>query len=170
MTQEEADEIFARLRFATNLSEVAKNVDVVIECVPEVLDLKRQVSKELDQICPSHTILASNTSSLSITEIGSLTKRQGKVVGIHFSNAAVLLRFYEIIRGFETSEETLDTIKELASKLERNINMVKDAPGHRPDDYVYKSIKRQEWLLKTYVRLKTSIKSQTMVWDTVEVL
>lgn len=129
MTQAEADEGYDRIKFTTDLKEAVKDVDVVLEAITEDMALKKQVFKELDEICAPHTILASNTSSLSITEIGSLTKRQDKVVGMHFANPVALLTFCEIIRGFNTSDETVAIAKELALKLKRDINVVKDAPG-----------------------------------------
>lgn len=129
ITQAEADKVYARIKFTTDLKEALKDADVVIEAVTEDMGLKKQLFKELDEICPSHTILASNTSSLSITEIGSLTKRQDKVVGMHFANPVTLLTFCEVIRGFNTSEETVATIKDLAVKFKRDFNVVRDAPG-----------------------------------------
>lgn len=129
MTQAGADNVYARIKFTTDLKEAVKDADVVIEAITEDMTLKKRVFKELDEISPRHTILASNTSSLSITEIGSLTKRQDKVVGMHFANPVALLTFCEIIRGFNTSEETVATVKDLALKFGRDINVVKDAPG-----------------------------------------
>jgi len=129
MTQADADKAYARIKFTTDLKEAVKDADVVIEAVTEDMALKKRVFKELDEICAPHTILASNTSSLSITEIGSLTKRQDKVIGMHFANPVALLTFCEIIRGFNTSEETVATVKDLALKFKRDINVVRDAPG-----------------------------------------
>ena len=117
------------MKFTTSLSEAVKDVDLVIESVPENMALKKQVFKELDEVCPPHTILATNTSALSVTEIGCLTKRQDRVVGMHFSNPVALLTFCEIIRGFNTSEETMSTMKGLAEKWERDFTVIKDAPG-----------------------------------------
>jgi 3-hydroxybutyryl-CoA dehydrogenase len=119
MSQEKADEIFASIKFTTDLKEAAKNADLVIDSVPEVMALKKETFKELDAICPPHTILATNTSSLSVTEIGCLTKRQDKVVGWHFSNPVALLKHCELIRGFNTSDETIEIIKELSKIFER---------------------------------------------------
>jgi 3-hydroxybutyryl-CoA dehydrogenase len=129
MTQAEADEVYGRIKFTTDLREAAKDADVVIEAITEDMPLKKQVHKELDEICPPHTILASNTSSLSITEIASATKRQDKVVGMHFAGPVALLTFCEIIRGFNTSDETVAIIKDLGTKFKRDMNIVKDAPG-----------------------------------------
>ena len=129
MNQDQADQVCARLRFTTDLSEAVKDADLVIESIPEDMALKKQVFKELDNICSPHTILASNTSALSITEIASLTKRQDKVGGMHFANPVSLLKFCEIIRGFNTSEETMNIMKDLAQEWERDIVVIKDAPG-----------------------------------------
>ena len=129
MTQGEADEIFARLKFTADLKKATKDVDLVIESVPEDIELKRNVFKELDEICPAHTILTSNSSALSITDIGSLTKRQDKVGGMHFSNPVAVLKTCEIIRGFGTSDETIETIQNVALKLDRDIYVLNDSPG-----------------------------------------
>jgi 3-hydroxybutyryl-CoA dehydrogenase len=130
MIQERADGIFASIKFTTELIDAAKNADLVVESVPEVMDLKKQTFKELDTICPAHTILATNTSSLSVTEIGCLTKRQDKVVGWHFSNPVAMLKHVELIRGFNTSDETIETMKELSRIFGRDFVLMKDAPGH----------------------------------------
>ncbi len=130
ITQEKADAIVGGMKFTTSLADAAGDVDLVIESVPEVMSLKKEVFKELDAVCPPHTILASNSSSLSITEIASLTKRQEKTIGFHFSNPVALLKHTEIIRGFNTSDDTLDTIKDIAAKFDREIVVMKDAPGH----------------------------------------
>ena len=130
MTQEKADEILASMKFTTDLKEAAKNADLVVESIPEEMALKKETFKELDAICSPHAILATNTSSLSVTEIGSLTKRQDKVVGWHFSNPVAMLKHCELIRGFNTSDETMETMKELSKVFEREIVIMKDAPGH----------------------------------------
>jgi 3-hydroxybutyryl-CoA dehydrogenase len=130
MTQEKADEIFASMKFTTDLKEAAADADLVVESIPEVMELKKQLFKELDAICPPHTILATNTSSLSITEIGCLTKRQDKVVGWHFANPVAMLKHVELIRGFNTSDETMEAMKELSKIFEREYVLMKDAPGH----------------------------------------
>ncbi len=129
LTQEKADEIMERIKGTTDLKEAAQGVDIVIEAVTEDMELKKKVFKELDDICLPHTILASNTSSLSITEIGSLTKRQDKVIGTHFFNPVQVMRGIEVVKGANTSEETLSTIKALAQKLGKEVVMLNDSPG-----------------------------------------
>jgi len=91
--------------------------------------LKKQMFKQLDGICPPHAILVSNTSALSILEIGSLTKRQEKVAGYHFANPVAIFRSVEIIRGFATSDETINTLKDLAKKWDYAFGLVNDLPG-----------------------------------------
>lgn len=129
MTQKEADEAFARLTFTTDLKEATKEADLVIESVPENMELKQQVFKELDEICPPHTILTSNSSALAVTEISALAKRKDKVAGMHFSNPPSVLNLLEIRRCPGTSDETIDIIKEVGTKLDQEMVVVKDFPG-----------------------------------------
>ncbi|MEM0488061.1 MAG: 3-hydroxyacyl-CoA dehydrogenase family protein [Candidatus Bathyarchaeia archaeon] len=130
MTAEEAKMVYSKICFTTDLNEAVQDVDLVIESIPEEMELKKQLFKKLDEICPPHTILATNTSSLSVTEIGSLTCRQDKVIGLHFSNPPAVLRLVEVIRGFNTSEETLQTCLEMLKKMGQDYVIQKDAPGH----------------------------------------
>jgi 3-hydroxybutyryl-CoA dehydrogenase len=109
MTQPQFDEIVGRLEVTVDLESAVKDVDLVIESIPPNIELKKRVFKELDEICSKHTILASNTSNMSITEIGSLTKRQDKVVGTHFFNPVQVMKLIEIVRGAKTSNETINT-------------------------------------------------------------
>lgn len=129
VTQEEADEAFARLTFTTDLKEATKEADLVIESVPENMELKQQVFKELDEICPPHTILTSNSSALAVTEISVLAKRKDKVAGMHFSNPPSVLNLLEIRCCLDTSDETIDIIKEVGTKLDQEMVVVKDFPG-----------------------------------------
>lgn len=129
MGQEEANGIVARIKGTTDLKEAVRDADVVIEAIPEVMELKKQVFKELDELSSPKTILASNTSGLSITEIGSLTKRQDKIIGTHFFNPVQVMRLLEVVKGANTSEETLNTIKDLAKKLRKEIVVLNDSPG-----------------------------------------
>jgi len=129
ITQEAADKILGRIKGTTDLKQSVKDAQVVIECVPEDLEYKQQVFKEMDETCASETILASNTSALSITAIGSLTNRQDKVIGMHFFNPAAVMKLVEIIRGAKTSDETYNVIKELSDKFGKEAIAVNDAPG-----------------------------------------
>jgi len=107
----------------------AKDCDLVIEAASENFEIKKKIFQELDAICKSETILASNTSSISITEIAAMTKRADKVIGMHFMNPVPLMKLVEIIRGHATSQETYDTIKDLSEKIEKTPVEVQDYPG-----------------------------------------
>jgi 3-hydroxybutyryl-CoA dehydrogenase len=102
---------------------------VVIEAVIENMDLKRKLYKELDEKCAPEAILASNTSSLSITEMASLTRRPAQVIGMHFFNPVPVMKLVEVIKGYATSEETFQTIKTLAEKMGKTAIAVNEAPG-----------------------------------------
>ena len=104
-------------------------MDFVVEAVPEALDLKRLVFGELDDHCPDRTILASNTSSLSITRIGRATGRRDRVVGIHFFNPVAAMPLVEVVRGSETSSETVERALELVASLGKEAVRVNDSPG-----------------------------------------
>jgi len=129
MTKEQADAFLSRVKGTLDLAEGVKGAQVVIEAVIENIDLKKQVYKELDQLCAKDTILATNTSGLSITEIASMTKRQEKVIGMHFFNPVPVMKLVEIIKGQSTSEETFAVIKALSEKLGKTPITVNEAPG-----------------------------------------
>ncbi len=129
MSKEQADGFLARVKGVVNLGDAVKGADLVIEAIIENMDLKRKVYKELDQLCAKETILASNTSGLSITEIASVTKRPGKVIGMHFFNPVPVMKLVEIIKGQSTSEETYKVIRDLAEKMGKTPIAVNEAPG-----------------------------------------
>jgi 3-hydroxybutyryl-CoA dehydrogenase len=129
MTKEQADAFLSRVKGTLDLAEGVKGAQVVIEAVIENMDLKKQVYKELDQLCAKDTILATNTSGLSITEIASMTKRPEKVIGMHFFNPVPVMKLVEIIKGQSTSEETFAVIKALSEKLGKTPITVNEAPG-----------------------------------------
>jgi len=130
MTQEEADKVVGRIEGTTDPKRAVKGAQLVIECIPEVMELKQQTFKRLDELCAPETILASNTSALSITAIGSLTRRQDKVIGMHFFNPVAVMRLVEIIRGVKTSDETCQVIKDLSAKIGKDAIIVnKDTAG-----------------------------------------
>ncbi len=116
ISEDDKTDIMSRISIATDISS-AKDADLVIEAIPEVLELKINAFKELDSICPKHTILASNTSALPISAMAAATKRQPKVVGIHFMNPVPVMKGVEIILGRHTSHETLQTSKEFVQSL-----------------------------------------------------
>lgn len=103
--------------------------DVVIEAIVEKIEIKKKVFGQLDSICPAHTILASNTSALSITEIASATKRADKIVGMHFFNPVPVMKLVEVIPGAESSEEAVETVMELCRKIKKEAVRAKEVPG-----------------------------------------
>jgi 3-hydroxybutyryl-CoA dehydrogenase len=110
--------------------EDLKDVDFVIEAVFEDLDLKKKIFKQLDELTRSSVILTTNTSSMSVTEVAMATKRPEKVAGMHFFNPAPLMRLVEVIRGFHTNNETVQTIMEIAKKMGKEpVEVKKDTPG-----------------------------------------
>jgi 3-hydroxybutyryl-CoA dehydrogenase len=116
---EERDAIYGRITPSTTLEDLSR-ADLVIEAVFEKLEVKRDVLARLDAICRPETILASNTSSISITKLAAATKRPDKVIGMHFFNPVPIMQLIEIIRALQTSQETFDTIRELSVKLGLN--------------------------------------------------
>lgn len=130
ITEDQKDETIGRIEGTVDLKEAIKDADVVIEAVLEEMELKKRVFKDMDDLSPPHTILATNTSSLSITEIASATKRPDKVIGMHFSNPVPMMKMVEIIRGLDTSDETLSIIVDLSKNLGKEpIICNRDSPG-----------------------------------------
>ena len=129
VTPEEKEAALGRIKGTTVLEDL-KDVDFVIEAVIEDLELKKKVFKEMDELTRSEVILATNTSSMSITEIAASTSRPDKVVGMHFFNPVPLMRLVEVIKGLETSDETVDVTWGLAERLGKTPVLVKkDTPG-----------------------------------------
>jgi 3-hydroxybutyryl-CoA dehydrogenase len=125
----EAKAIVGRIKGTTDLKDATAEVDLVIEAVVENMKVKKEVFAGLDVICKPDTILASNTSGLSITEIASLTNRADKVLGVHFFNPAPVMELVELIRGYLTSDHTVATTKAFVEKLGKTAIEVKEAPG-----------------------------------------
>jgi len=129
MTQENAEGILSKINGIVDLPTAVKDADIVIEAVTENMDVKKQVYGEIDLLCTKETILASNTSGLSITEIASVTQRPRKVIGMHFFNPVPAMKLVEIIRGQATSDETFQVIKTLALKMGKTPIAVNESPG-----------------------------------------
>ena len=128
MTSEAMETLLSKISGTTDLS-LAADCDLVVEAAVEVMDIKKKIFAELDTICKPETILASNTSSLSITEVATATKRPDKVMGMHFFNPAPVMKLVEVIRGIATSQETFDAVKALALEIGKEPVEVKEAPG-----------------------------------------
>jgi 3-hydroxybutyryl-CoA dehydrogenase len=128
ITQGEMDAALTRIKSTTDMSDFAP-CDLVIEAVVEKMEVKKQVFAELDGICPPHAILASNTSSLCITEMASVTKRPDKVLGLHFFNPVPVMPLLELVRTILTDDETLQTAQEFGKALGKTAVVAKDTPG-----------------------------------------
>ena len=128
MTEEVKEEILSRISGTTDMN-LAADCDLVVEAAVENMKIKKEIFTELDRICKPEAILASNTSSLSITEVASATSRPDKVIGMHFFNPAPVMKLVEIIRGMATSQETFDAVKEVSLSLGKEPVEVKEAPG-----------------------------------------
>ena len=128
ITVEDMDAALARINGSTDISIVA-DADLIIEAATEEMESKKALFKELDELCKEGTILATNTSSLSITEIAAATNRPDKVIGMHFFNPVPMMKLIEIIKGLATSEETRDKIVELSKTLGKTPVEVEEAPG-----------------------------------------
>jgi len=126
----EAKQIMERIHPTLSLEEAARDADLVIEAVPERIEIKRPTFKEVDECAPRHAIIASNTSSISITQLASMTSRPEKVCGMHFFNPPQLMQLVEVIRGMRTSNETIDAIIDTAHRMKKETVLVKkDSPG-----------------------------------------
>jgi 3-hydroxybutyryl-CoA dehydrogenase len=127
-----ADEMYAalgRIRLETKMEHAAEPADLVIEAVPEKIDLKLALFARLEQVCAPHTIFASNTSALSITEIAGATRRPQQFIGMHFFNPVHKMKLVEIIRGLETNEDTAHTVEGVSRKMGKETVEVKESPG-----------------------------------------
>jgi len=128
--KEDADATLARISTTISYEQAGKDIDLAIEAVPENMELKKRVFGMLDSVAPPHAILASNTSTLSITEMGKATKRPDKVAGMHFFNPPIMMALIEVIKGDSTNQETINTLAELAKKLGKTPIIVrKDVRG-----------------------------------------
>ncbi|MHA2203805.1 MAG: 3-hydroxyacyl-CoA dehydrogenase family protein, partial [Candidatus Hodarchaeales archaeon] len=129
ITEKKYEELINNLEITTDLEKAAKNAILCIEAVPERLELKKDIFRKLDKLSPKYAILASNTSTMSITEIGNVTQRPDKVVGLHFPPPPVLAKVIEIVRGDKTSESTIAFAINFAKRAEKKAIISKDSPG-----------------------------------------
>jgi 3-hydroxybutyryl-CoA dehydrogenase len=128
LTAEEREQALARIRYASELTALME-ADLVVEAVVERLEVKQGILAELDRTCPPSTILASNTSSISITRLAAATRRPDKVIGMHFMNPVPLMQLIELIRGLATSQETYDAVEAAARQMGKAPVEVHDSPG-----------------------------------------
>jgi len=130
LPEAEMNTVLNRIHPTLDLKEAVGNADLIVEAVPENIDLKKATFKEVDSYAPAHAIIASNTSSVSITEMASATKRPERVCGMHFFNPPQLMKLIEIIKGARTSDDTVQVILSVANKMDKETVLVKkDSPG-----------------------------------------
>lgn len=129
VTVRERDDTLPRVTTTTSVEEAAEDVDLVVEAAPESMALKEKIFREVDSVAPDHAILASNTSSLSITEIASVLEDPGRFIGMHFFNPVHIMALVEIVWGIETRDEIQDAAVDFARRLGKEPIVVKDVPG-----------------------------------------
>lgn len=129
ISEEDKQNTLSNINTFTELKSGVASTDLVVEAATENLDIKLSIFKELDELCDPKTILATNTSSISITQIGAVTNRPEKVIGMHFMNPVPIMKLVEIIRGYSTSDEITNTIMELSKRLGKTPTEVNDYPG-----------------------------------------
>jgi 3-hydroxybutyryl-CoA dehydrogenase len=129
LSEEDKAKALSNIQTFTELSKGVKDVDLVVEAATENISIKLDLFRQLDELCPEKTILATNTSSISITKIGAVTKRPEKVIGMHFMNPVPVMKLVEVIRGYATSDEITNQVMDLAKKLEKVPVEVNDYPG-----------------------------------------
>jgi 3-hydroxybutyryl-CoA dehydrogenase len=129
VTKDAADEAFDRLEYASSVEQAARQADLVIEAVPEEMESKIEIFTLLDKVSRPGTILASNTSSLSVTEISSVTYRAPKCVGMHFFNPVHKMKLLEVVRALETDDETLAAVVDVGTHMGKEVVVIKESPG-----------------------------------------
>ena len=129
ITTQEKDDTLNNITTHTDIAKGVKGVDLVVEAATENVDLKLRIFKQLDEICDSNTLLATNTSSISITQIAAITNRPSQIIGMHFMNPVPIMKLVEVIRGKETSDEVTSSIMEISKNLGKIPVEVNDAPG-----------------------------------------
>jgi len=128
MTEQDRDTVLSRITGTTDLEDL-RDCDLVIEAIIENLDLKKELFSSLDRITRPEVILASNTSSVSITALGAATSRPDKVAGVHFFNPVPVMKLIELVRALETSDETMDTLRQFSESMGKKVVTAQDTPG-----------------------------------------
>ncbi len=129
VSKTDADSALSRLEYASTVEDAAREADLVIEAVPEEMESKIEIFTLLDKICRPHTILASNTSSLSVTDMASVTYRPHKILGMHFFNPVHKMKLLEVVRALETDDETIAAGAEVGRRMGKEVVVIKEAPG-----------------------------------------
>ena len=155
-TEEEKEAVLGRITMSLDLQD-AREVDIIIEAAVENMDIKQSIFKQLDALAPAHAILATNTSSLPITEIAAVTKRPEQVIGMHFMNPVPVMKLVEIIRGLATSDEVYKQVEEMTVKLAKTPVEVNDFPGFIANRILLPMINEAVYALYEGVATKESI-------------
>jgi 3-hydroxybutyryl-CoA dehydrogenase len=156
ITQETKDTTLSRIKGSLSLGDACKS-QVIVEAIVEDAETKKDLFRKLDSMCPAETILASNTSSISITELGAVTKRADKFIGMHFMNPVPMMQLVEIIRGIATSDETFKTVFELSTKVGKTPVEVNDFPGFVSNRVLMPMINEAAYALMEGVATKEAI-------------
>ena len=156
ITEEEKNAVLGRISYTLELAD-AKDCDLVVEAAIEVLDIKKSIFKELDELCKPETILASNTSSISITAIAAAPKRPEKVLGMHFFNPAPAMKLVEVIRGARTNDETFKAVYDCAAEVGKSPVEVGEAPGFVVNRILFPMINEAIMVLENGIASKEDI-------------
>ncbi|MBS3754207.1 MAG: 3-hydroxyacyl-CoA dehydrogenase family protein [Desulfobacterales bacterium] len=149
MTEEQAKQARDNIRFTQSLEDAAKDADYVIEAVIEVLDLKRKIFADLDNIAPEHAILATNSSFIVSSRIADVTKRPEKVCNLHFFNPALVMKLVEVVQGPHTSDETVEISMELCNSLEKvPVHLKKEVDGFLLNRIIRAIFNEAQWMLE----------------------
>ena len=148
ITQTEATATMSRIETTTDMLQAVKDADFVIEAVPENIELKKKIFEDVDEACPSDTILASNTSSMSISEIATATKMPERIVGMHFFNPVPIMKLVEVIKGIRSSNEAVHVTFELSKKIGHVPIVCKDTPAFVASRILIAAVNEAFWLLQ----------------------
>ncbi|MBO8172201.1 MAG: 3-hydroxyacyl-CoA dehydrogenase family protein [Bacillaceae bacterium] len=129
ITEDQSGATLERIQATLNLQDACRDVDLIVEAIPENMELKQKVFAEMDQYAAAHTVFATNTSELSVTAIASATKRPEKVIGMHWFNPAPVMKLIEIVRGTDTSQKTVDLIRRVSEEIGKETVLVEDRQG-----------------------------------------
>ncbi len=163
LTPIEGEKILKNIQATTDLKEAAEDADLVIEAIFENMKVKKELFSELEKICPEHTVFASNTSTLSVSEMASATKRPGKFIGMHFFNPVPAMKLVEIVVGEKTSEETYKVAEDFAKSLGKSTVRARDSPGFIVNRILLPTLNEAMKLVDTGVATKEDVDKAMML-------
>lgn len=153
---EKASAVIGRIRFTTDYGDL-KDIDFVVENVVEKWDVKKEVYPVLDEVCPAPCVFAANTSCISITQIGSVTKRPSQIVGMHFMNPVPLIPMVEVIRGHHTTDESIETARAFLATMGKDCIVVNDMPGFVSNRVLMLTINEAIWVVQDQVSVAEDV-------------